>query len=46
MPVGWSVRNALKVSEQNESVKEQSCQESLHRKYEALRGGDVDSVEE
>ena len=40
------VRNVLKVSELNHSVKERSYQESLHGKYEVWRGGEVESVEE
>ena len=39
------VRNVLKVSELNKSVKEHAYQESLRGKYEVLRGGDVESVE-
>ena len=39
-------KNVLKVSEQNESVKERSYHESVSEKYEALRCGDVESVEE
>ena len=32
------MRNVLKVSELNHSVKERACQESLHLKYEVWRG--------
>ena len=39
------VRNVLKVSELNHSVKERAYQESLRRKYEVWRGGKVESVE-
>ena len=39
------VRNVLKVSELNNSVKEKAYQDSLRRKYEVLRGGEVESVE-
>ena len=39
------VRNVLKVSELNHSVKERSHQESLLGKYEVWRGGEVESVE-
>ena len=39
------VRNELKVSELNHSVKETACQESLRVKYEVCRGGEVQSVE-
>ena len=39
------VRNVLKVSELNYSVKERAYQESLHGKYEVWRGGEVESVE-
>ena len=35
------VRNVLKVSELNNRVKEMVHQESLHRKYEVWRGGEV-----
>ena len=49
---GWSsagrmegVRNVLKVSELNHSLKERAYQESLLRKYEVWRGGEVESVE-
>ena len=38
------VRNVLKVSELNNSVKERSYQESLFGKYEVWRGGEVESV--
>ena len=42
---GWrrmkSVRNVLKVSELNHSVKEMAYQESLRVKYEMCRGGEV-----
>ena len=34
------VRNVLKVSELNNSVKERACQERLHVKYEMWRGGE------
>ena len=40
------VRNVVKVSELNNIVKERPYQESLHRKYEVLRGGEVESVEQ
>ena len=40
-----SVRNVLKVSELNHSVKEMAYQESLLVKYEVCRGGEVKSVE-
>ena len=40
-----SVRNVLKVSELNHSVKEMAYQESLCVKYEVCRGGEVESVE-
>ena len=40
-----SVRNVLKVSELNHSVKEMAYKESLHVKYEVCRGGEVESVE-
>ena len=40
------VRNVLKVSELNNSVKERAYQESLHLKYKVWRGGEVESVEE
>ena len=40
-----SVRNVLKVSELNHSVKEMTYQESLRVKYEVCRGGEVESVE-
>ena len=39
------VRNVLKVSELNNSVKEMTYQESLHGQYEVWSGGEVDSVE-
>ena len=39
------VRNVLKVSELNHSVKERAYQESLHEKYEVWRGGEVETVE-
>ena len=39
------VRNVLKVSELNHSVKERAYQESLCGKYEGSRGGEVESVE-
>ena len=39
------VRNVLKVSELNHSVKERAYQESLRGKYEMWRGGEVESVE-
>ena len=35
------VRNVLKVSELNHSVKKTAYQESLHIKYEVCRGGEV-----
>ena len=38
------VRNVLKVSELNNSVKERAYQDSLHEKYQVWRGG-VKSVE-
>ena len=40
------VRNVLKVSELNHSVKERAYQESLRGKYEVWRGGEIESVEE
>ena len=40
------VRNVLKVSELNDSVKERAYQESLHGKYEVYRGGEIESVKE
>ena len=40
-----SVRNVLKVSELNHSVKEMTYQESLRVKYEMCRSGEVESVE-
>ena len=39
------VRNVLRVSELNNSVTERAYQESLRRKYEVWRGGEVESVE-
>ena len=39
------VRNVLKVSELNNSVKERAYQESLRGKYDVWRGGEVESVE-
>ena len=39
------VRNVLKVSELNHSVKERAYQESLRGKYEVWRGWEVESVE-
>ena len=39
------VRNVLKVSELNHSVKESAYQENLREKYEVWRGGEVESVE-
>ena len=39
------MRNVLKVSELNNSVKERAYQESLGGKYEVWRGGEVKSVE-
>ena len=39
------VRNVLKVSELNHSVKERAYQESFRGKYEVWRGGEVESVE-
>ena len=39
------MRNVLKVSELNHSVKERSYQESLHLKYEVWRGGEVGTVQ-
>ena len=39
------VRNVLKVSELNNSVKERAYQESLHGKYKVWRGGEVEGVE-
>ena len=39
------VRNVLKVSELNHSVKESSYQESFCGKYKLWRGGEVESVE-
>ena len=40
------VRNVLKVSELNHSVKERAYQESLRAKYVVWRVGEVESVEE
>ena len=40
------MRNVLKVSELNHSVKERAYKESLHEKYEVWRSGEVESVEE
>ena len=52
MVLGWrsskrveGVRSVLKVSELNKSLKERTYQESLHGKYEVLRGAEVESVE-
>ena len=39
------VRNVLKVSELNNSVKDKAYQENLHLKYDVLRGGEFESVE-
>ena len=39
------MRNVLKVSELNHSVKEMAYQESLCVKYEVCRGGEVKCVE-
>ena len=39
------MRNVLKVSEVNHSVKERAYQESLRLNYEVWRGGEVESVE-
>ena len=39
------MRNVLKVSELNHSVKERAYQESLRGKYEVQRAGKVESVE-
>ena len=39
------MRNVLKVSELNNSVKERAYQESLRLKYEVWRGGEAESVE-
>ena len=39
------MRNVLKVSELNNSVKERAYQESLHGDYEGWRFGEVESVE-
>ena len=38
------VRNVLKVSELNHSVKERAYQESLRGQYEVWRGGEVEGV--
>ena len=38
------VRNVLKMSELNNSVKERVYQESLHEKYEVWEGGEVESA--
>ena len=38
------VRNVLKMSELNNSVKEMVYQESLHEKYEVWEGGEVESA--
>ena len=46
MSGGWRLRNVLKVSERNNSVKERAYQESLHAKYKVCCGGEVESVEE
>ena len=40
------MRNVLKVSELNKSVKERAYQESLLGKYQVWRGEEVESVEE
>ena len=40
------MRNVLKVSEPNHSVKERAYQESLRGIYEVWRRGEVESVEE
>ena len=40
-----SVRNVLKVSELNHSVKKMAYQESLRVKYEMCRDGEVESGE-
>ena len=40
------VRSELKVSELNTWVKERAYHESLHGKYEVLKGRDVESVEQ
>ena len=39
------VRNVLKVSELNNSVKERASQDCLHGKYVVWSGGEVESVE-
>ena len=39
------VRNVLKESELNHSVKQRAYQERLSGKYEVWRGGEVESVE-
>ena len=39
------MRNVLKVSELNHSVKETAYHESLRGKYEVWRGGEVESME-
>ena len=39
------VKNVLKVSELNNSVKDRPYQESLRGKYEVGRGGEVESAE-
>ena len=39
------LRNVLKVSELNHSVKKMAYQESLRLKYEVWRGGEVESAE-
>ena len=39
------MRSVLKVSELNKSTKERAYQESLHGKYEVLRGVDIESGE-
>ena len=39
------VRNVLKVSELNHSVKERAYQKSLRRKYEVWRGDELESEE-
>ena len=39
------VRIVLNVSELNKSVKVRVYQESMNEKYEVLRGGDAESVE-
>ena len=39
------LRNVLKVSELNNSMKERAYQESLRGQYEVWRGGEVESVE-